>query len=182
MSSLARMEEPHCVADADQAACAEEKDGVGYVSLIQHEMETRHCSLRKLELMTRINRARLGRVLHRNVTKRHAMTLVEFQTILRALDIDPIEALVVIDLIKDLEIAHDERYAKLAMMLSTLFRGLPRRLVDALHDIEGMDGSEIRQEWGTYFQSAVVNRMVHEVGQILERRARIAANNDPFAF
>jgi hypothetical protein len=67
-------------------------------------------------------------------------------------------------------------------MLSTLFRGLPQRLVAALDDLDGMDGSEIRQEWGTYFQSAVVNRMVQEIGQILERRARMSANADTFSF
>lgn len=181
MSSLVRMQEPCSIDCADRATCVTEDGEFGFVQLVQHAMEARRCSLRQLELMTRINRARLGRVLHRNPAKRHDMTLAEFQTILRALAVDPIEAIVVVDLIRDLEIARDERFAKLASMLATLLRGLPQRLVAALHDVDGMDGSEIRQEWGVYFQNAVVNRMVQEVSQVLERRARIASASDPFS-
>lgn len=181
MASATGMQEPFCVDRADPGSGVGEESGVAYVALIMHEMAARHLGLRKLELKTRINRGRLGRILHRDPAKRHPMTLAEFQMLLRALEIDPIEAIVVIELIQDLELAHDERFAKLAVMLSTLLRGLPQRLAAALTDLDGMDGSEIRKEWGTYFQSAVVNRMVQEVGQILERRARLTANSDPFS-
>ncbi len=181
MASAAWVQEPLCVVDADGGSRTEDR-WMGYVSLIQHEMEIQHLGLRAMELKTRINRARLGRILHRDATKRHPMTLTEFQALLRGLDIDPFEAMVAVELAADLAIAQDERFAKLAVMLSTLFRGLPQRLVAALHDLDGMDGSEIRQEWGTYFQSAVVNRMVQEIGQILERRARMSASADTFSF
>lgn len=181
MASAAWAQEPLRVDDADGCSRAEDR-WVGYVSLIQHEMEAQHFSLRALELKSRVNRARLGRILHRDAAKRHPMTLAEFQALLRALDIDPFEAMVAVELNDHPAIAQDERFAKLAVMLSSLFRGLPQRLIVALHDLDGMDGSEIRQEWGTYFQSAVVNRMVHEIGQILERRARMSANSDPFSF
>lgn len=182
MASCAGVQEPLCADDADQGSGIEHQRGVGYVLLIQHELKARHLGLRQLEGRTRINRARLGRILHRDASKRHAMTLAEFRILLDALEIDPVQAIVTVELIQDPEIAHDERFAKLAVMLSTLFKGLPQRLVEALHELDGMDGSEIRTEWGVYFQRAVVNRMKHEVGQVLERRARMASDADPFSF
>jgi hypothetical protein len=41
-----------------------------------------------------------------------------------------------------------------------------------------MDGSEIRKEWGTYFQSAVIKKMVAEISRILQRRAVLEEGND----
>lgn len=181
MASCAGVREPLCD-DADQGSGIESRREFGYVLLIQHELKVRHLGLRQLELRTRINRARLGRILHRDPAKRHAMTLAEFRALLDALELDPVEAIVAVELIHDPEFAHDERFAKVAVMLSALFKGLPQKLVEALHELDGMDGSEIRKEWGTYFQRAVVNRMVHEVGQVLERRARMASDSDPFSF
>lgn len=182
MPSLSGMREPCSAEGRGPGSHIEEESGSAYVALIQHEMEARRLGLRRLELLTRINRARLGRILHRDPAKRHAMTLAEFQALLRALGIDPIEAIVIVELIENLADTHDARFAKLAVMMSTLLRGLPQRVVAALSEVDGMDGSEIRKEWGTYFQSAVVNRMVQEVGNILARRARLNADEDPFSF
>lgn len=186
MSSVNGMREPLCVESADQVdrvqggvSDASEPD---YVLLILQEMEARQLGLRRMELKAQINRARLGRILHRDAAKRSAMTLLEFRAILKALEIDPIEAIVAMELVRELEPTQDARFAKLATMLATLVRGLPQRLVEALHDLDGMDGTEIREEWGTYFQKAVVNRMVHEVVQILERRAKLSSIADPFSF
>ncbi|WP_239017972.1 XRE family transcriptional regulator [Sphingomonas aracearum] len=182
MASAERMREPVCAAEADEGSCVGQKIGTGYIGLIQHALEVKQMRLRQLELRTRINRARLGRILHRDAAKRHAMTLVEFRTLLHALDIDPVQAIIAAELIQDPVIANDERFANLAVMLSTLLKGLPQRLVGALCEVDGMDGSEIRQEWGIYFQSAVVNRMVQEIGDIIERRSRMSKDADPFVF
>lgn len=171
---------------AEQAARiqggVEDASEPGYVLLILQEMEARQLGIRRLELKTRINRARLGRILHRDPGKRCGMTLVEFRTILAALEIDPLEAIIATELVRELDLTQDARFAKVSVMLAALVRGLPQRLVEALHDLDGMDGSEIRPEWGTFFQKAVVNRMVHEVGQILERRAKLSSSADPFSF
>ena len=147
MASLAGVQEPCCAEGVGPGSRTDEEGGGAYVALIQHEMKARRLGLRRLELMTRINRARLGRILHRDPAKRHAMTLVEFQALLRALGIDPIEAIVIVELIENLENSYDERFAKLAVMMSTLLRGLPQRVVAALSEVDGMDGSEIRTEW-----------------------------------
>ena len=186
MSSDNRMRETLCVESADQGARlqagVEDASEPNYVLLILQEMEARQIGLRRMELKTRINRARLGRILHRDPGKRSAMTILEFRTMLRALEIDPIEAIVATELLRDVEPTQDGRFDKVGVMLATLVRGLPQRLAEALHDVDGMDGSEIREEWGTYFQKALVNRMVHEVGQILERRAKLSSSADPFSF
>ena len=186
MSSVTGMREPLCAKGADQVARVEEivEDGSepDHVGLILHELEQRQLGLRRVELKTRINRARLGRILHRDPAKRMAMTLLEFRTILRALEIDPIEAIIALELVREMEPNQDARFAKVAVMLATLVRGLPHRLAEALRDLDGMDGTEIRQEWGTYFQKAIVNRMVHEVGQILDRRAKLSSIADPLSF
>ena len=182
MASAAGMREPLCAAEAGKGSCVGQEIGTGYIQLIQHALEAKQVRLRQLELRTRINRARLGRILHRDAAKRHAMTLIEFRTLLHALDIDPVQATIAAELVQDPAIAKDERFSNLPVMLSTLLKGLPERLVQALCEVDGMDGTEIRQEWGIYFQSAVVNRMVQEIGDILERRSRMSKDTDPFAF
>ena len=186
MSSVNRMQEPHCVESAEQAARiqggVDDASEPGYVLLILQAMEAQQFGLRRLELATRINRARLGRILHRDPVKRGAMTIVEFRSILAALGIDPLEAIIATELVRELDLTDDPRFSKVSVMLATLVRGLPQRLVEAMHDLDGMDGSEIRAEWGTFFQKAVVNRMVHEVTQILERRAKLSSIADPFSF
>ena len=186
MSSVERMQVPLCVESADQVARiqggVEDASEPGYVLLILQAMEAQQFGLRRMELKTRLNRARLGRILHRDPAKRCAMTIVEFRSILAALGIDPLEAIIATELVRELDLTQDARFAKISVMLATLVRGLPQRLVEALHDFDGMDGSEIRAEWGTFFQKAVVNRMVHEVSQILERRAKLSSIGDPFSF
>ena len=114
---------------------------------------------------------RLGVILHRDPTKRAPMTLPEFQSLLRSLNIDLMHAIISVEMARDLEVMNDERFATLVVMLSTLFKGLPHRLIEALQDLDGMDGSEIRKEWGTHFQSAVIKKMVTEISRILQRRA-----------
>lgn len=99
------------------------------------------------------------------------MTLPEFQSLLRSLNIDLMHAIISVEMARDLEVMNDERFATLVAMLSTLFKGLPHRLIEALQDLDGMDGSEIRKEWGTHFQSAVIKKMVTEISRILQRRA-----------
>ncbi len=63
-------------------------------------------------------------------------------------------------------------------MLCEMFVGLPRRTIEALDEINGIDGSEVKPDWGPPLQKAVVKRVAEEVVKIRERRARIADSND----
>lgn len=149
-----------------------------YVQLIVHAMETQDLGIRQLALRVNIKKSRLGVILHRDPAKRSAMTLPEFQAILRALNIDVMQAIISAELARDPELSGDARFTALVAMLSTLFQGLPNRIVEALRELEGMDGSEVHKEWGTYFQSAVTKRMVSEVSRIVQRRAMLERGND----
>jgi hypothetical protein len=125
-----------------------------YIPLIVRAMEAQDMGIRQMSLRTNIKKSRLGVILHRNPAKRAAMTLPEFQSILRSLNIDLMHAIISVEMASDLKLMDDERFATLVAMLSTLFKG-----------------SEIRKEWGTHFQSAVIKKMVGEISRILQRRA-----------
>ena len=142
-----------------------------YVPLIMRAMETQGLGIRQMALKVNIKKTRLGTILHRDATKRSAMTLPEFQSILRALNIDVMHAIISVEMARDLELMGDERFVTLVSMLSTLFNGLPHRIVEALRELEGLDGTEVHKEWGTYFQSAVIKKMVAEISMVLQRRS-----------
>ncbi|MBZ6382937.1 MULTISPECIES: XRE family transcriptional regulator [Sphingomonadaceae] len=171
MSSLATIE-------LDSPSAPPPGDDPDYIPLIVRAMEAQDMGIRQMALRTNIKKSRLGVILHRDSAKRAPMTLPEFQSILRSLNIDLMQAIISVEMARDLELMGDERFATLVAMLSTLFNGLPHRLIEALRELEGMDGSEIRKEWGTYFQSAVIKKMVAEISRILQRRAVLEEGND----
>src|SRR3546814_10275705 len=63
-------------------------------------------------------------------------------------------------------------------MLCEMFAGLPRKIIEALDEINGIDGSEVKRDWGAPLQKAVVKRVAEEVVKIRERRARITDGDD----
>src|SRR3546814_6184928 len=56
-----------------------------------------------------------------------------------------------------------ERYATVISMLCEMFAGLPRKIIEALDEINGIDGSEVKRDWGAPLQKAVVKRVAEEV-------------------
>ena len=101
------------------------------------------------------------------------MTLVEFQTILHVLGIGFIQAVLGVETLRDLSLLHDGRFSTMMQMISEVFASLPITLVNALNEVEGMDGTEIRREWATPLRDGVVDRVVREVAAIIERRAKL---------
>lgn len=87
------------------------------------------------------------------------------------MDISIILAIISVESAIDQKIVHDERFATLLAMLSELFSGLPSMLIQALDEIEGIDGTEIRREWAAPLKEAVVEKLVKEVTKIMARRA-----------
>lgn len=144
-----------------------------YVPLIMQVMAAQPLGIRSLALKANIKKSRLGAILHRDPAKRSAMTLPEFQSILRALNLDLMQVIISVEVARDLGELEDERFTALVAVLTSLYRGLPQRLIEGLREIQGMDGSEIRSEWGTVLQSALVKRMVAEVAGVLRRREQI---------
>ena len=158
---------------------AEAEAAADYVPMIMRAMEANDIGIRTMALRSGIKKSRLGTILHRDPEKRASMSLPEFQAILRALNIDLMQAVISVEMTREMELVQDDRFTALVAMLSTLFKGLPDRLVEAGQELEGMDGSEIRSEWGTYFQSAVIKRMVTEITAVLQRRSQFGSGRDP---
>jgi transcriptional regulator with XRE-family HTH domain len=154
----------------DQHSAFEPRD---YIPLIQRRMVERGLHIRELALKTGISKSRLGLLLHRNAAKRPNISLIEFQKILSALDISLMQAIISVETAIAETAVHDERFATLLSMLSELFSGLPARLIQALDEIEGIDGTEIRREWAVPLKEAMVEKLVKEVVSIMARRAVI---------
>lgn len=167
MQSLAISAGPE---NPEQHSAFEPRD---YIPLIQRTMTERGLHIRELALKTGISKSRLGLLLHRNAAKRPNISLVEFQKILNALDISLMQAIISVETAIAETAVHDERFATLLSMLSELFSGLPSRLIQALDDIEGIDGTEIRREWAVPLKEAMVEKLVKEVLSIMARRAVI---------
>ena len=68
--------------------------------------------IRQMALRTNIKKSRLGVILHRDPTKRAPMTLPEFQSLLRSLNIDLMHAIISVEMARDLEVMNDERFGK----------------------------------------------------------------------
>jgi transcriptional regulator with XRE-family HTH domain len=166
MSTLAMIE-------PNEAGACPSDDAQLYIGVIQRAMIDKDISLRALALKAGISKSRLGRILHQNPAERTPVTLIEFQALLRSLEIDIIQAIIRVEAIRDQKILADERYVALISMLATLFKGLPSGLVEALAEIDGLDGSEVRKEWAPHLQGFVIKRMVYEVTRVMQRREQI---------
>ena len=168
MSSLARR------GGTEATASAVDDEQRDYIPMILQAMAEKDTGQRKLALKTGISKTRLALILHHDPAKRAFMTLVEFQTVLHALDINIIQAIIRVETFRDQKLLRDQRYATLIAMLSEVFKGLPSMLIAALEEIEGMDGSEVRREWAGPLQTAVVQRLVKEVRSVLTRIAQLS--------
>src|SRR3546814_3582924 len=108
-------------------------------------------------------------------------TLFPYTTLFRslhALGTNILQAYICIETFKGLELPDRERYATVISVLCEMFAGLPRKIIEALDEINGIDGSEVKRDWGAPLQKAVVKRVAEEVVKIRERRARITDGDD----
>jgi len=149
-----------------------------FVPLIRQTMAEQDTGQRKLAEQTGIGKSRLGLLLHSDPTKRAVMTLPEFEKILRALGTDFFKIIVYLETFRDLGIEDQRRYGSVVTMLCEMFSDLPRTVIKAVDEINGIDGTEIRPEWGPLLRRAVVRRIADEVNKIMERRERLAESDD----
>jgi hypothetical protein len=169
----------HARIAADEADSPEDvEDQKDYVPLILQAMSDQDMAQRALALKTGISKTRLALLLHSNPEKRAIMSLAEFQTILDALDISIIEAIIQVETFHGLELLQSGRYATLISMLCEVFRGLPKQVITALEQLDGIDGSEVRKEWAGPLQKAVMKRLIDEILAVIDRRARFAQGDD----
>jgi hypothetical protein len=149
-----------------------------YVPLILRTMAETDTAQRKLAGKTGISKSRLGVLLHRDATKRAPMTVSEFETILHALGTNIVQAFIRLETFPHDELISDERHATLIVMLCEFFVSLPKKLIEVLDALDGLDGSEVRKEWAPPLQKAVIKRVADEVLAVTERRARLAQSDE----
>lgn len=149
-----------------------------YIPLIRQMMAEKGTAQRWLAGKTGISKTRLGLLLHSDPKKRSPMTVAELETILHGLDMDIVQAFVRLKAFEGLEILQRERYATLILMLCEVFVGLPRKVIEILEELEGIDGSEVRKEWAGIVQKGVVKQLTEEVGRVLKRRSMIAERDE----
>lgn len=159
---------------ADVATEAEDAPAPDYVGLLMRVMEAQSVSIRGLALKSGLSKTRLGSLMHRDACKRAQMTLAEFQTIVRALGLDLMQVILSIEIAPAFDEMQDERFSALIALLSTMCHGLPRGLLEAMDDLQGLDGTEIRPEWGRSLQSTVIKKMVTTLAFVLQRREQLA--------
>jgi DNA-binding Xre family transcriptional regulator len=156
----------------------DETAGRDYVPLILRTMAQTDTAQRKLAFKTGISKSRLGVLLHRDPAKRSAMTVGELETILRALDSNVVQAFIRLETFPIQAQMDETRYATLIAMLCEFFVSLPKGLIEVLESLDGLDGSEVRKEWASPLQKAVIKRVSEEVLAVTERRARLAQSDE----
>ena len=152
-----------------------------YIPLILESMAAQETAQRALAQKTGINKTRLGLLLHRDPAKRSVITQPELEKILHALGSNMLQAYTCIETFEGLDLVDRQRYSTIISMLCDMFAELPRKIIEALDEINGIDGSEVKRDWGAPLQRAVVKKVADEVVKIRERRAR-RTDGDDFEF
>ncbi len=142
----------------------------GFLAVILEDMAHKRLSVRDLADATGIGKSRLGAVLHRNVAKRPPITVPELAMLLEALDIHILQAWLKGEALIHIGLYGDSRLKRLLPLLAEFYLDLPRKLLDAMTQIEGADGTELRRGWSEPFSNAVAKRMAHEINRVVERR------------
>ncbi len=151
--------------------------GRDYAAHILAIMDHDRVGIRSLALHSGIGKSRIGLLLHRDPSKRSAMQINELQAILRALDVELLDAVFCVETLRDENIRYSDRYRTLISMLCALFRHLPASLIAALDDVTDLDGTEVRPEWAGPLERAVTKRIVHEINAVTNRRAMLGDFN-----
>lgn len=149
-----------------------------YIQIILEMMSEKDTHQRSLAHKAGISKTRLALLLHRNPKKRSRMTVDELERILHALGTNIIAALMRADALRDLDPGDRARYENVVSFVCDLVLGLGRKLIDALEELGGIDGTEVRKEWAPVLQKAMIEDVSKGVAKMMERRALIAQRDD----
>lgn len=141
-----------------------------YVPLILLTMAEKNATQRKLALLTGISKSRLGVLLHKDPEKRATMTLPEFERILHALGMNLVHAYVCLKAFKNLDADYRKYYSSAVFMLCDICLGSPGKMIGALEELGGIDGTEIRQHWSPALQNALIKKVSEEIEVVHKRR------------
>ncbi len=141
-----------------------------YIPFILQTMAAKGLHLRELALKSGINRSRLGLLLHSDPSRRPRPLFIEIQLIVKALGVSHMQAVISVETLRDLSLLLDERFATVLTMLSQVYNEMPDRLIAALSEIDGVDGTEIRRQWAEPLREAVIQKLISEVTKLIARR------------
>ena len=154
------------IANAEAIRLAVEQDQAVLIDWIRAEIKRDKLTLRKLALVCGLNKTRLGYILHPDPCKRRVAQNAEILLILKAMGLNPIQASVM------MEASHysDETFTSLFDLLARLYVALPLLVMNAIKDIQGMDGSLIRPEWAEALAIGIAKKLKEVVMQCQLRR------------
>lgn len=129
---------------------------------------------RQIAALTGISKTRVGMIFHNDPEKRRPIHVTEVTVLLKALEIDELEAHFTAELMERAaknEVSHDSiAYEKVIDLVSEVVRDLPAKLTEALMHLEGIEPHTIRKEHGRGLQKAVIDLVIREYQACIERR------------
>jgi hypothetical protein len=173
MSSLAKLVQETLPEAGEECVPLEATSHHGYVPLIRDGMRNLGLTNRKLATRTGIGRRRINTLLaaeQAQLPGNDSITLAELKSILHALEIDFLQAVVRVELVRDLELLLDNRLSSAISMVGELCKELPAILLESLQKIDGLDGTEIRLEWAETLINFIVSKVTLGVTQTIVRR------------
>lgn len=153
-------------AQAEAIRLAVEQDQAVLIDWIRAELKRDKLTLRKLAIACGLNKTRLGYILHPELDKRRVAQSPEIMVVLRAMGLNPIQASVV------MEASHysDGTFSSLFDLLARLYVELPLLVMNAIKDIQGLDGSHIKPEWAEALAIGIAKKLKEVLIQCQLRR------------
>lgn len=130
--------------------------------LIRSLMEMRSITTGMLANMSGIDAVRIDELIGHAGDDEVIMTVGELDTLINALDVAPIEAVIrleTFDLIAD---RHRNRLDPIIRLLAAVFRDVSTTVMAAAPELDALDGTEFRIEWTPLLKDVVLQRIIKE--------------------
>lgn len=144
------------------------------VDFIRARMVLDGVTQRMVADLTGLSKSRVGTILHSDRSKRRPIRVTEVSIILKTLNINELEAHFASELLdrdSNTEPTYDSQgYMRVVDLVSEVVRGLPAKLTEALMHLDGLEFNSIRKEHGRGIQKAVINLVIKEYQDSIDRR------------
>ena len=134
-------------------------------------MDLKGLSVRDLAAMAKIGRSRLHGGLHREPDKRIPLRMPETAAVLEALDIDPIEALFVKNMLETIDDVDFDDMLRVVSMICGMVKGLPEEIITVVKHVDGLAFDDVRPEHGEAARGLLVRTIKVEYMKLVKRRS-----------
>lgn len=149
------------------SAATPRRDIIDYILAKAEEVRL---SIRQIGTLADIRRSRCGRVLHCNSDKRCAIRYDEIIRILSVLGIDPLEVALADEAWSEVEAGYNTSDNTVITLVCEVMRGLPRKIMEIVDGIEGLEYEDVRKEHGEHLQATIVRFINDQYTQLAKRR------------